>query len=62
MKKLINFVLLAASMATGFVATTHANQLDDLLKQVKADRVSEASLIKNAKLSFYLHVLIKVLY
>ena len=52
MKKLINFVLLAASMATGFVATTHANQLDDLLKQVKADRVSEAKLDKKREAEF----------
>ena len=52
MKKLINFVLLAASMTTGFVATTHANQLDDLLKQVKADRVSEAKLDKKREAEF----------
>lgn len=44
MKKVINFVLLAASMTAGYVATTNANQLDDLLKQVKSDRVSEAKL------------------
>ena len=52
MKKLINFVLLAASMTTGFVATTQANQLDDLLKQVKADRVSEAKLDKKRESEF----------
>jgi biopolymer transport protein ExbB len=52
MKKLINFVLLAASMTTGFVATTQANQLDDLLKQVKADRVSEAKLDKKREAQF----------
>jgi biopolymer transport protein ExbB len=52
MKKLINFVLLAASMTTGFVATTQANQLDDLLKQVKADRVSEAKLDKKREAEF----------
>jgi biopolymer transport protein ExbB len=52
MKKVINFVLLAASMTTGFVATTQANQLDDLLKQVKADRVSEAKLDKKREAEF----------
>ncbi len=52
MKKLINFVLLAVSMTTGFVATTQANQLDDLLKQVKADRVSEAKLDKKREAEF----------
>ncbi|PKI17092.1 MotA/TolQ/ExbB proton channel family protein [Colwellia sp. 12G3] len=52
MKKLINFVLLAASLTTGFVATTQANQLDDLLKQVKADRVSEAKLDKKREAEF----------
>ena len=35
MRKVINFVTLAAVMTAGFVATTQANQLDDLLKQVK---------------------------
>ena len=52
MKKLINFVSIAAVMATGFVATTQANQLDDLLKQVKADRVSEAKLDKKREAEF----------
>jgi len=52
MKKLINFVSLAAVVATGFVATTQANQLDDLLKQVKADRVSEAKLDKKREAEF----------
>ncbi|TMM46812.1 MotA/TolQ/ExbB proton channel family protein [Colwellia ponticola] len=52
MKKLINFVLLTASLTTGFVATTQANQLDDLLKQVKADRVSEAKLDKKREAEF----------
>jgi biopolymer transport protein ExbB len=52
MKKLINFVSVAAVMATGFVATTQANQLDDLLKQVKADRVSEAKLDKKREAEF----------
>ena len=52
MKKVINFVLLAASLSTGFIATTQANQLDDLLKQVKADRVSEAKLDKKREAEF----------
>jgi len=52
MKKVINFVMLAASLTTGFVATTQANQLDDLLKQVKADRVSEAKLDKKREDEF----------
>lgn len=52
MKKLINFVLLSASLTAGFVATTQANQLDDLLKQVKADRVSEARLDKKREAEF----------
>ena len=52
MKKLINFVSLAAVLATGFVATTQANQLDDLLKQVQADRVSEAKLDKKREAEF----------
>ncbi len=52
MKKVINFVLLAASLTTGFVATTQANQLDDLLKQVKADRISEAKLDKKREAEF----------
>ena len=52
MKKLINFVILAASLTTGFVATTQANQLDDLLKEVKNDRVSEAKLDKKREAEF----------
>ncbi|MGL1958340.1 MAG: MotA/TolQ/ExbB proton channel family protein [Colwellia sp.] len=52
MKKVINFVLIAASMTAGFVATTQANQLDDLLKQVKNDRVSEAKLDKKREAEF----------
>ena len=52
MKKVINFVLLSASLTTGFVATTQANTLDDLLKQVKADRVSEAKLDKKREAEF----------
>ncbi len=52
MKKLINFVSIAALMTAGFTATTQANQLDDLLKQVKADRVSEAKLDKKREAEF----------
>jgi len=52
MKKVINFVLIAASMTAGLVATTQANQLDDLLKQVKSDRVSEAKLDKKREAEF----------
>ncbi len=59
MKKVINFVTLAAIMTAGLVASSQANQLDDLLKQVKADRVSEAKLDKkNVKQNLFLHVLI----
>jgi len=52
MKKVINFVALAVIMTAGLVATTQANQLDDLLKQVKADRVSEARLDKKREAEF----------
>ena len=52
MKKVINFVTLAAVMTAGLVASTQANQLDDLLKQVKADRVSEAKLDKKREAEF----------
>ena len=52
MKKIINFVALAAIMTAGLVATTQANQLDDLLKQVKSDRVSEAKLDKKREAEF----------
>ena len=52
MKKVINFVMLAASLSTSVIATTQANQLDDLLKQVKADRVSEAKLDKKREAEF----------
>jgi len=52
MRKVINFVTLAAIMTAGLVATTQANQLDDLLKQVKADRVSEAKLDKKREAQF----------
>ena len=52
MKKVINFVTLAVIMTAGLVTTTQANQLDDLLKQVKADRVSEAKLDKKREAEF----------
>lgn len=52
MKKVINFVTLAAIMTVGFVASSQANQLDDLLKQVKSDRVSEAKLDKKREAEF----------
>ncbi len=52
MKKLINFVSIAAIMTAGFAATSQANVLDDLLKQVKADRVSEAKLDKKREAEF----------
>ncbi|MBL4765585.1 MAG: MotA/TolQ/ExbB proton channel family protein [Colwellia sp.] len=52
MRKFINFVTIAAIMTAGLVATTQANQLDDLLKQVKADRVSEAKLDKKREAEF----------
>ena len=52
MKKVINFVMLAASLSTSVIASAQANQLDDLLKQVKADRVSEAKLDKKREAEF----------
>ncbi|SEK38348.1 outer membrane transport energization protein ExbB [Colwellia chukchiensis] len=50
MKKVINFVLLAASMTVA--ASASANQLDDLLKQVKNDRISEAKIDKQREAEF----------
>jgi biopolymer transport protein ExbB len=50
MKKLINFVLLATSMTLATSAS--ANQLDDLLKQVKNDRISEAKIDKKREAEF----------
>jgi len=52
MKKIINFVLLVATITAGLVTTTQADQLDDLLNQVKADRVSEAKLDKKREAEF----------
>ncbi|NQY36185.1 MAG: MotA/TolQ/ExbB proton channel family protein [Alteromonadaceae bacterium] len=52
MKKVLNFVLLAAAMTAGISATSQANELDDLLKQVKAERISEARLDKKREAEF----------
>lgn len=52
MKKVINFVLLAASMSAGISVSANANSLDDLLKQVKSDRISEAKLDKKREAEF----------
>jgi len=52
MKKVFNFVLLAAAMTAGISATSQANELDDLLKQVKTERVSEARLDKKREAEF----------
>jgi len=52
MKKAINFLLLAASMTAGMVSSANANELDDLLKQVKADRISVAKLDKKREAEF----------
>ncbi|NQZ87744.1 MAG: MotA/TolQ/ExbB proton channel family protein [Colwellia sp.] len=50
MKNIIKFVMLAASMT---VATSaFANDLDDLLKQVKNDRISEGKLDKKREAEF----------
>jgi biopolymer transport protein ExbB len=50
MRKIINFVLLAASMTVATSAV--ANDLDDLLKQVKNDRISEGKLDKAREAEF----------
>jgi biopolymer transport protein ExbB len=50
MKKIISFVMLAASMTVATSAL--ANDLDDLLKQVKNDRISEAKLDKKREAEF----------
>jgi len=52
MKKVINFVLLAASMAACVSVSSSATQLDDLLKQIKSDRISEAKLDKVREAEF----------
>ena len=50
MKKIIKFVMLAASMTVASSAV--ANDLDDLLKQVKNDRISEGKLDKKREAEF----------
>jgi biopolymer transport protein ExbB len=50
MRKVINFILFAASMTVAVSAS--ANQLDDLLKQVKNDRISEAKIDKKREAEF----------
>jgi len=52
MKKVINFVLLAASMTAGISVSANANDLNKLLEQVKADRISEAKLDKQRESEF----------
>lgn len=52
MKKVINSILLAATFTAGFSMTANANALDDLLKEVKANRVSEAKLDKKRESEF----------
>jgi biopolymer transport protein ExbB len=52
MKKVINFVALAALMSAGVAKTSQANTLDDLLKEVKNDRVSVAKLDKKREAEF----------
>ena len=52
MKNIIYFVTLTLWLLASLVATAHANQLDDLLKQVKADRISEAKLDKQREAEF----------
>lgn len=52
MKKVINFVLLAASMTVGMASSANANDLNELLKQVKTDRISEAKIDKKREAEF----------
>jgi len=53
MKKIFNVVLLAAAtMTAGMSVSASANQLDDLLKQVKNDRISVAKLDKKREAEF----------
>ncbi len=51
MKKIINFVMLAASMTVATSAIA-ANELSDLLKQVKTERISVAKLDKKREAEF----------
>jgi len=50
MKKFLNYVLLSASFT--LVASASANDLNELLKQVKSDRISEAKLDKKREAEF----------
>ena len=52
MKKVINYVLLAASMTAGIATSVNANDLNELLKQVKSDRISEAKIDKKREAEF----------
>jgi biopolymer transport protein ExbB len=52
MKKVLNFVLMAATLSVGFSVTSQANELDDLLKEVKANRISVAKLDKKREAEF----------
>lgn len=52
MKKVINFVLLAASMTAGIATSANANELNKLLEQVKADRISVAKIDKKREAEF----------
>lgn len=52
MKKVLNFVMLAATMTAGASLTVNANALDDLLKQVKTERISEAKIDKKREAEF----------
>jgi biopolymer transport protein ExbB len=53
MKKIFNVILLAAAtMTAGMSVSASANQLDDLLKQVKNDRISVAKLDKKREAEF----------
>jgi biopolymer transport protein ExbB len=52
MKKVINFVLLAASMTAGLSTAANANDLDKLLQQVKSDRLSQAKIDKKREAEF----------
>lgn len=50
MKKFLNYVLLSASFT--LAASASANDLNELLKQVKSDRISEAKLDKKREAEF----------
>ena len=52
MKKVFKIVLLAATMTAGFSTAANANELDDLLKEIKSDRISVAKLDKKREAEF----------